>query len=79
MNIPWRTIIWHQFGAAIDDLGNASATVPTNCGALVYTNTPRSGRSFPSSGTSPITRYSGSTFTSPGRGRLRAPCPLRAD
>ena len=25
MNTPWRTIIWQQFGAAIDDLDNANA------------------------------------------------------
>jgi hypothetical protein len=23
MNIPWKTIIWQQFGAAIDTLDNA--------------------------------------------------------
>ena len=28
MNIAWRTIIWGQFGAAIDDLGNAIRTCP---------------------------------------------------
>ena len=28
MNIAWRTIIWQQFGAAIDDLGNAIRTCP---------------------------------------------------
>ncbi len=28
MNIPWRTIIWQQFGAAIDDLGNALRACP---------------------------------------------------
>jgi hypothetical protein len=28
MNIPWRTIIWHQFGAAIDDLDNALRACP---------------------------------------------------
>jgi hypothetical protein len=28
MNIPWRTIIWQQFGAAIDDLGNSLRACP---------------------------------------------------
>ena len=28
MNIPWRTIIWQQFGAAIDDLDNALRACP---------------------------------------------------
>jgi hypothetical protein len=28
MDIPWRPIIWHQFGAAIDDLGNAIDDCP---------------------------------------------------
>ena len=28
MNIPWRTIIWQQFGAAIDDLDNAIRACP---------------------------------------------------
>jgi hypothetical protein len=28
MNIPWRTIIWQQFGAAIDDLGNTIEACP---------------------------------------------------
>jgi hypothetical protein len=28
MNIPWRTIIWQQFGAAIDDLDNALRVCP---------------------------------------------------
>ncbi len=28
MNIPWRTIIWQQFGAAIDDLDNAVRACP---------------------------------------------------
>jgi hypothetical protein len=28
MNIPWQTIIWQQFGAAIDDLDNALCTCP---------------------------------------------------
>jgi len=28
MNIPWRTIIWQQFGAAIDDLANALRACP---------------------------------------------------
>jgi hypothetical protein len=28
MNIPWRTIIWRQFGAAIDDLENALRACP---------------------------------------------------
>lgn len=28
MNVPWRTIIWQQFGAAIDDLGNALRACP---------------------------------------------------
>ncbi|HEU0296392.1 MAG TPA: DinB family protein [Anaerolineales bacterium] len=28
MNTPWRTIIWQQFGAAIDDLDNALRACP---------------------------------------------------
>jgi hypothetical protein len=28
MTIPWRTIIWQQFGAAIDDLDNALRACP---------------------------------------------------
>lgn len=28
MNIPWKRIIWRQFGAAIDDLGNALRACP---------------------------------------------------
>jgi hypothetical protein len=28
MNIPWKTIIWQQFGAAIDDLDNAIRACP---------------------------------------------------
>lgn len=28
MNVPWKTIIWHQFGAAIDDLHNALRACP---------------------------------------------------
>jgi hypothetical protein len=28
MNIPWRTIIWQQFGAAIDDLDNVLRACP---------------------------------------------------
>lgn len=28
MNIPWKTIIWQQFGAAIDDLENALQACP---------------------------------------------------
>lgn len=28
MNIPWQTIIWRQFGAAIDDLDNAIRECP---------------------------------------------------
>jgi hypothetical protein len=28
MNIPWQTIIWRQFGAAIDDLDNAVGECP---------------------------------------------------
>jgi hypothetical protein len=28
MNIPWRTITWQQFGAAIDDLDNALRACP---------------------------------------------------
>jgi DinB family protein len=28
MNIPWRAIIWQQFGAAIDDLGNTIDACP---------------------------------------------------
>ena len=28
MNLPWRTIIWQQFGAAIDDLDNALRACP---------------------------------------------------
>lgn len=28
MNIPWQTIIWQQFGAAIDMLGNALRACP---------------------------------------------------
>ena len=28
MNMPWRTIIWQQFGAAIDDLDNALRACP---------------------------------------------------
>jgi hypothetical protein len=28
MHIPWRTIIWQQFGAAIDDLDNALRACP---------------------------------------------------
>ena len=28
MNIPWRNIIWQQFGAAIDDLDNALRACP---------------------------------------------------
>ena len=28
MNIPWRTIIWQQFGAAIDMLDNALRACP---------------------------------------------------
>jgi uncharacterized damage-inducible protein DinB len=28
MNVPWRTIIWQQFGAAIDDLDNALRACP---------------------------------------------------
>ena len=28
MNIPWRSIIWQQFGAAIDDLDNALQACP---------------------------------------------------
>jgi uncharacterized damage-inducible protein DinB len=28
MKIPWRTIIWQQFGAAIDDLDNALRACP---------------------------------------------------
>jgi len=28
MNIPWRVIIWQQFGAAIDDLDNALRACP---------------------------------------------------
>jgi hypothetical protein len=28
MNIPWRPIIWQQFGAAIDDLDNAIRACP---------------------------------------------------
>lgn len=28
MNIPWKTIIWQQFGAAIDDLDNALNACP---------------------------------------------------
>ena len=28
MNIPWRTIIWQQFGAAIDNLDNALRACP---------------------------------------------------
>ncbi len=28
MNIPWRMIIWRQFGAAIDDLGNTIRACP---------------------------------------------------
>jgi hypothetical protein len=28
MDIPWRTIIWQQFGVAIDDLDNALRAFP---------------------------------------------------
>jgi hypothetical protein len=28
MNVPWKTIIWRQFGAAIDDLDNALRACP---------------------------------------------------
>jgi hypothetical protein len=28
MNMPWRTIVWRQFGAAIDDLDNALHACP---------------------------------------------------
>ena len=28
MNIPWRTILWQQFGAAIDMLDNAASNKP---------------------------------------------------
>ena len=28
MSIPWRTIVWQQFGAAIDDLGNTIGACP---------------------------------------------------
>ena len=28
VNVPWRTIVWHQFGAAIDDLDNALRACP---------------------------------------------------
>ena len=35
MNIPWRTIIWQQFGAAIDISTMPCAPAPTNCGVTV--------------------------------------------
>jgi hypothetical protein len=28
MNIPWKMILWQQFGAAIDDLDNALRACP---------------------------------------------------
>src|SRR5436189_3025491 len=28
ITIPWRATIWHQFGAAIDDLGNSLRACP---------------------------------------------------
>jgi hypothetical protein len=28
MSVPWKTIIWQQFGAAIDMLGNALRACP---------------------------------------------------
>jgi hypothetical protein len=46
MNIPWRTIIWQQFGAAIDDLDNALRACPDELWRARLWNEPSQERFF---------------------------------
>jgi len=55
----WRAILWQQFGAAIDMLENAMLACPDE----LWSASSRR----PEFWYSPITRSSGSTFTSPAR------------
>ena len=46
MNIAWRTIIWHQFGAAIGDLDNALRACPNELWRAHLWNDPAQERFF---------------------------------
>jgi hypothetical protein len=46
MNLPWRTIIWQQFGAAIDDLDNALRACPDELWRARLWNNPWEDRFF---------------------------------
>ena len=80
MNIPWRTIIWQQFGAAIDDLGNSLRACPRRIVARPFVGKPlRAARVF----SVLVSRLSRAILARPlpdrGRRRLCAPGSLRAD
>jgi hypothetical protein len=63
MNSTWKTIIWQQFGAAIDMLDNALRACPDELWRDRLWADPPSDRSIPSSGIVSITPCSGSTCT----------------
>jgi len=63
MNISWKTIIWQQFGAAIDSLDDALGACPDDLWRARLWDSPSEDRSIPSSGIVSITPCSGSTCT----------------
>jgi hypothetical protein len=62
MDSFWKTIIWQQFGAAIDMLDNALRACPEHYGATVYGTIQQMRQNTPSSGLLSIMRFSGPIY-----------------
>jgi hypothetical protein len=73
MNISWKTIIWQQFGAAIDMLDNALRACPDELWRDRLWDDPPSDQRIPSSGFSFIIPYTGSTLTCPAQRKVLHP------